>query len=167
VRIRVKNKANLHTHLSHRSCQDSSKLKEHFSLALNWVRNQDSSIMIASNESPISLTIVFTVQLLQYLLFLFKCLVWSFNDFKKHFLRQPARQHSTHGNPFTLILAVFRYSFMAVPTVHNIFPFFLFFFLFGFNAQAIIDCRFFTFIAVAGSLLGSVLCFVEVRNFLL
>lgn len=28
--------------------------------------------------------------------------------------------------------------------------------------QAIIDCRFFTLFAVAGSLIGSVLCFVEV-----
>jgi len=91
VQIKAKNKSNLHTHLSHRSCQDSSKLKEHFSLALNWVRNQDSSIMTASNESPISLTIVLTVQLLQYLLFLFDCLVWSFNDFKKHFLRLPCQ----------------------------------------------------------------------------
>jgi hypothetical protein len=53
---------------------------------------------------------------------------------------------------------------MAAPTVHNILIFFSFIYLFlmGFNAQAIIDCRFFTFIAVAGSLLGSVLCFVEV-----
>lgn len=28
--------------------------------------------------------------------------------------------------------------------------------------QAIVDCRFFTLFAVAGSLLGSVLCFLEV-----
>lgn len=28
--------------------------------------------------------------------------------------------------------------------------------------QAIVDCRFFTWFAVAGSLLGSVLCFIEV-----
>lgn len=32
--------------------------------------------------------------------------------------------------------------------------------------QAIVDCRFFTFFAIAGSLLGSVLCFVEVRTYI-
>ncbi|KAL8153975.1 hypothetical protein V2J09_011735 [Rumex salicifolius] len=32
----------------------------------------------------------------------------------------------------------------------------------GFIERVIIDCRFFTFLAVAGSLLGSILCFVEV-----
>ena len=32
------------------------------------------------------------------------------------------------------------------------------------SVQIIIDCRFFALFAVAGSLLGSVLCFVEVRT---
>ena len=37
--------------------------------------------------------------------------------------------------------------------------------LFWVNAQAIIDCRFFTLFAVAGTLLGSGLCFLEVTAY--
>ena len=37
--------------------------------------------------------------------------------------------------------------------------------LFWVNVQAIIDCRFFTLFAVAGTLLGSGLCFVEVTAY--
>ena len=41
----------------------------------------------------------------------------------------------------------------------------LIFFFFWVNAQAIIDCRFFTLFAVAGTLLGSGLCFLEVMAY--